>query len=54
MIRAFGDESIGSGAVCYAIAAFREESVVHAEGLLVTAKESIGISPDVSLHCPEF
>lgn len=51
MIHAFGDESIGGGFACYALAIFEEDRVSTAEGLLAAAKRTVGVPEDATLHC---
>jgi hypothetical protein len=53
MIHGFGDESIDSEIVAYAAAVFSADRTPEAEVILATAKKSVGLSPEVPLHCRE-
>lgn len=54
MIYAFGDESISSTMVAYAAAVFAEDQVLRAEEIVASAKKSLGLDPEVPLHCREI
>jgi hypothetical protein len=53
MIHGFGDENIDSEIVAYASAVFSADRTPQAEMILATAKKSVGLSPEVPLHCRE-
>lgn len=54
MIYAFGDESISSATVVYATAVFADDQVPRAEEIVASAKRSLGLDPEVPLHCREI
>ena len=54
MMHGFGDESIDSEIVAYAAAVFSADRTADAEAILANAKKTVGLSPEVPLHCREL